>query len=95
MQFLYLISSLFTYSAAAGGTIVGTTPQTIAYAGSTVSVTATPNIGYHFVKWLDNNSTNPVRSDANVTATATYTATFAINQYTIYYQASTTEEPLQ
>jgi|GEM_PF-2217020 len=78
-----------TYSAGTGGTILGTNPQTITYGGSTTAVTATPNVGYHFVKWSDNNSTNPVRSDTNITSTRNYTATFALNQYIITYSAET------
>ncbi len=46
-----------------------------------VTITATPKTGYHFVKWSDGN-TNASRS-VTVTAAATYTATFAINTYAL------------
>ena len=46
-----------------------------------VTLTATPKTGYHFVKWNDNN-TNASRQ-ITVTGNATYTATFAITNYTI------------
>ena len=57
--------------------------------GVAATITATPATGYHFVKWNDNN-TNASRS-VTVTAAATYTATFAINTYTIkFVNGSTT-----
>ncbi|MBR3980649.1 MAG: InlB B-repeat-containing protein [Bacteroidales bacterium] len=46
-----------------------------------VTITATPKTGYHFVKWNDDN-TNASRS-VTVTADATYTATFEVNSYDI------------
>jgi len=52
--------------------------------GTTATVTATPNDGYHFVKWT--NGTNDLSTDNpytfNVTAEATVTAVFAPNEYT-------------
>ena len=51
---------------------------------STVTLTATPKAGYHFVKWSDN-STSATRQ-FTATANATYTATFAINTYTITFK---------
>jgi len=57
--------------------------------GSTATITATPKTGYHFVKWNDNNTT--AARSVTVTAAATYTATFAINTYTIkFVNGSTT-----
>lgn len=53
-------------------------------AGSTVTLTATANSGYHFVQWQDGNTDNP--RTVTVTGNATYTATFAVNapnQYTV------------
>ena len=46
-----------------------------------VNLTATPKVGYHFVKWSDGNTDNP-RSFV-VTQDSTFTAEFAINKYTI------------
>ena len=45
-------------------------------------VTAVPNTGYSFVSWSDGGLT-ATRTDANVTANLSVTATFAINTYTI------------
>ncbi|MEI8143490.1 MAG: GLUG motif-containing protein [Candidatus Berkelbacteria bacterium] len=76
-----------TYSAGAHGSIVGTSPQTVNYGSNGTQVTATPATGYHFVKWSDNNSTNPVRTDTNITAAITTIASFAIDTYTLTYSA--------
>lgn len=80
-----------TYTAGAGGTITGTTPQTINKGASGTVVTATPNTGYRFVKWSDNKTT-AARTDTNVQASATYTATFevlAADKVTLTYVAGT------
>lgn len=60
--------------------------------GSSVSISATPNSGYRFVHWQDNNTANP--RVITVSANATYTAYFESigenpsNQYTISVQSS-------
>ncbi|MDD2270109.1 MAG: hypothetical protein PHG60_00775 [Candidatus Dojkabacteria bacterium] len=64
-----------TYTAGANGKITGTTPQIINKGASGTAVTATPNTGYAFEKWSDNKTT-AARTDTNVQASATYTATF-------------------
>ena len=46
-----------------------------------VEISATANYGYHFVKWNDNNTSNP--RTISVTEDKTYTATFAKNVYII------------
>jgi hypothetical protein len=51
------------------------------------TITATPNTGYDFVKWSDNN-TNASRS-ITVTSNVTLTATFAIKQYSVTLTAGT------
>ena len=71
-----------TYTAGANGTISGTTPQTVNYGASGTAVTAVPNTGYHFVSWSDGVLT-ATRTDTNVTADHTVTASFAINTYTL------------
>jgi len=76
-----------TYTAGAGGTISGTTPQTVAYGGSGTQVTAVPNTGYSFVGWSDGVLT-AARTDASVTANKSVTASFAINTYTLSYAAA-------
>ena len=52
--------------------------------GASVTITATPNSGYRFVRWQDNNTQNP--RTVTVTSNATYTAYFEVippTQYTI------------
>lgn len=63
-----------TYSADAGGTVTNAGQNSVSPGGS-ISSTATPNSGYEFVKWSDNKTT-AARTDSNVQADATYTATF-------------------
>jgi len=64
-----------TYSAGAGGTISGLSPQTVAAGGSGTPVTAVPNSGYHFVSWSDGVHT-ATRTDTNVTADKSVIASF-------------------
>jgi len=75
-----------TYTAGSGGSISGTSPQTVSYGSSGSAVTANPNTGYHFVNWSDSSTQNP-RTDTNVTANISVTANFAINTYTLTYNA--------
>ena len=56
--------------------------------GTKATITATPKAGYHFVKWNDNNTT--ASRQVTVTAAATYTATFAVNTYTITFKNGST-----
>ena len=46
-----------------------------------IEISATANYGYHFVRWNDNNTSNP--RTVSVTEDKTYTATFAKNVYSI------------
>lgn len=78
-----------TYTPGSNGSISGTSPQTVNYGGSGTQVTAVPAPGYHFVQWSDLSTTNP-RTDSNVTANITVTASFAINQYTVTFQTDGT-----
>jgi hypothetical protein len=71
-----------TYNAGAGGTISGTTPQTVAYGGSGTQVTAVPNAGYNFANWSDS-VTTAARTDSPVTANKSVTANFVQINYTI------------
>ena len=50
------------------------------------AVTAVPDTGYHFVEWSDSVAT-ATRTDTNVTADISVTASFAINEYTLTYTA--------
>ena len=61
---------------------IGTTSGSGSYNYLTpVNITALPNAGYHFTQWSDGNMTNPRL--ISVTANATYTAQFAINNYAV------------
>ena len=51
------------------------------YYGDSVTLTATPNYGYHFQRWQDNNTENP--RTVIVTQNRTYTAYFLPNSYTV------------
>jgi Divergent InlB B-repeat domain len=75
-----------TYTAGANGSISGTSPQTVNSGGSGSAVTAVPDTGYHFVAWSDSSTANP-RTDTNVQADLSVTASFAINTYTLTYTA--------
>jgi len=86
--FKYQLLSTLTYIAGTNGTISGTTLQTIDYSGNGTAVTAVPNTGYHFVNWSDGSTQNP-RTDLNVTANLSVTATFAINTYVLTYITGT------
>jgi formylglycine-generating enzyme required for sulfatase activity len=75
-----------TYLAGDHGSISGSTPQTVNYGASGTAVLAVADLNYHFVQWSDTSTQNP-RTDTNVTANLTLTATFAIDQYTLTYTA--------
>lgn len=67
-----------TVTAGSGGTVTGGGNYE---AGSTATLTATPNANYRFVQWSDGN-TNATRT-ITVTGNATYTATFARITYSV------------
>jgi len=77
-----------TYIAGEGGTIEGDATQTVTEGGSGTEVEAMPSTGYHFKKWNDGKTTVK-RTDANVTANATYTAEFEADTktFTLTYKA--------
>jgi uncharacterized repeat protein (TIGR02543 family) len=76
-----------TFQAGAGGTLSGSTTQTVTYGGSTSSVTAVPATGYAFGSW-SNAGANPL-TIANVTADQVLTATFTQLTFTVTFQAGT------
>ena len=49
--------------------------------GATVTLTATPNEGYHFVQWSDGNTDNP--RQVQVTGDMNYAVEFSINEYKV------------
>ena len=69
------ITYTLTYTAGEGGTIVGSTSQSVAQGGSGTEVEAKPNEGYKFVKWSDG-LTTAKRTDSNVQANLSVTAEF-------------------
>lgn len=75
-----------TYSAAAGGTISGTTSQTVAHGNDGSTVSAVPDAGYLFVKWSDDIATSS-RTDLNITANKSVEAIFELAQYSVVYTA--------
>lgn len=72
-------SFTLTYTAGDGGTIKGTSPQTVEYGGSGTLVKAQPNEGYKFTKWSDG-ITTAERTDSNVTSDGSFTANFVAEQ---------------
>ena len=74
------------YTAGVGGSIIGTTPQTVALDGSGSAIEAVPDMGYHFADWSDGSTVNP-RTDTNVTGDIFVTANFAMNTYNLNYYA--------
>lgn len=68
-----------TYTAGANGTISGTSPQTVNDGTDGSAITAVANSGFHFQSWSDAKTQNP-RTDTNVTADISVTASFAPDQ---------------
>ncbi|MFJ9314818.1 InlB B-repeat-containing protein [Pimelobacter simplex] len=75
-----------TYAAGPGGSLGGTTPQTVDHGTGTTPVTAVPDPGFRFVRWSDGSTANP-RTDNPVTADLTVTAEFAVRTYDVRYLA--------
>src|SRR5690606_31466312 len=76
-----------TYAAGANGSISGASPQVVNEGSNGSAVTAVPDVGHHFVAWSDGSTQNP-RTELNVMADVSVTATFAINVYTLTYSAA-------
>ncbi|NLD25082.1 hypothetical protein GX656_00365 [Candidatus Dojkabacteria bacterium] len=77
-----------TYAAGANGSVTNAGQNSVAPGGS-ISSTASPSVGYRFVKWSDNKTT-ATRTDTNVQADAIYTAIFEVlpsDQVTLTYIA--------
>lgn len=72
----------FTYSAGAGGSITGDSPQIVDRGGSGTQVTAVASEGYTFEKWSDNVLT-AARTDSSAAADVTVSASFTLNTYTV------------
>ena len=77
------------YTAGPGGKITGAASQSILRGMSASTVTATPNTGYKFVKWSDNNSTVASRTDSDLTSNLSAAAEFVeLPRVRISYQAT-------
>ncbi|MFA5056367.1 MAG: S8 family serine peptidase [Dehalococcoidia bacterium] len=75
-----------TYNAGAGGSISGDSPQTVDCGEDGSQVTAVPDEYYHFVDWSDGVLTAS-RTDTNVQDNITVIANFAIDTFTLTYNA--------
>jgi hypothetical protein len=75
------------YIAGMGGTISGSTTQTVEKGKSGSQVTAVPNSGYTFSKWSDG-KTSASRTDTNVQNNITVTAEFVAQTYTVTYDGN-------
>lgn len=65
------------YSAGTGGTLTGTTSQSVSYGSNGTSVTAVANPGYQFISWSDSSTANP-RIDTNISGNLNVTAGFGL-----------------
>lgn len=86
-EFIKLMYTI-TYTAGAGGSIVGEAEQGLYYGDNASAVTAVPNEGYRFVKWSDGVTTE-TRQDENIQATVTVTAEFERIAIPVKYSAGT------
>ena len=84
---------LFTVSAGEGGMVSGTTSGRYRE-GTTISVEAAADVGYHFTDWTvtdatidDGNTANPATFEMPAN-TVTLTANFTLNTYDVIYDAS-------
>jgi uncharacterized repeat protein (TIGR02543 family) len=81
-----------TFAAGTGGSLTGTTSQTVAYGGSATAVTANQNTGYSFTNWtgagFSTSATNPL-TVTNVTSNLTLTANFTQQTFTVTFAAGT------
>ena len=61
--------------------------------GSSITLTATANNGYHFTQWNDGNTDNP--RTIVLTKDTTFTAEFAINTYTLSVSCNATQGQIE
>ena len=83
-----IVPYTLTYTALAGGSIVGISPQIVNEGADGTPVTPQPDPGFTFVQWSDGSTDSP-RTDTNVQADITVEAEFAeiIIPYTLTYTA--------
>jgi alpha-tubulin suppressor-like RCC1 family protein len=75
-----------TYTAGANGTISGFASQNVFPGQSGTAVTAAAHAGFHFTAWSDG-LLSATRTDTNVIASLTVTASFAPDAHTLTYAA--------
>jgi FtsP/CotA-like multicopper oxidase with cupredoxin domain len=79
------------FSFGPNGTLSGVQHQVVNYSAGAATVTALPNLpGSHFVGWTEGGtvvSTSPALTVNNVTANHSYTASFAIDTFSLDYAA--------
>ena len=77
-----------SFVSGAGGSLTGTTTQTVTYGGAASVMTAVPNTGYTFTTWtgagFTTSATNPL-TVTNVTSNLTITATFTQQTFTVSF----------
>ena len=69
------------------GSVTGANPQVVDYGTDGTAVTAVPAAGYHFVKWSDG-VTTASRTDTNVTADKSVTASFEVDRFALDYSSN-------
>lgn len=78
------------FALAGNGSIAGSASQTVDYGADSTTVTAFPNIGYHFVNWTEGGTevgTSAALTSTSVSAAHDYIANFAINTYSLTFAA--------
>ena len=73
------VNYTLTYTAGAGGSISGSTSQTVTKGDDGSPVTAVPDSGYIFDSWDDDPAKGATRTDKNIQASAIYKASFKEN----------------
>jgi len=73
-----------SYAAGTGGSLSGSTSQTVDHGSDGTAVQAVPDTGYHFVQWSDGSTANP-RTETGVMADLSVTAQFTLQQYSVVY----------
>ncbi|GFO68812.1 hypothetical protein GMLC_23910 [Geomonas limicola] len=77
---------LVSFVSGGNGSISGNASQTVALGGSTLTVTAQPALGYHFVNWTEGGSviaTTAALTLNSIAAVHNVTANFAIDTFTV------------
>ncbi|MDD4804465.1 MAG: InlB B-repeat-containing protein, partial [Candidatus Pacebacteria bacterium] len=79
-----------TYIAGTGGTINGSSTQSINHNSNGSEVIATPDSRYRFINWSDGN-TSPIRHEENVIEDETITASFRKRSSNVYIYSTCTD----